>query len=254
VVHPIEELLQVEIDNPFVPVGDMRPRPAHCLMRGSTRSKADGPPPRKSAPNPPEAPAAPPAGGSGRAPWQSKGTHAPPPAFKISKRSTGCGLKVSSNSFLLTFPRGSLGCLPAGGQSASGRAQRRIRGPKSRQSDRPPEASPTGAHPPAPNLLRKLLQPPPPGGSCFPGHPPTRPPCAAFYPVLGQTLACSLQSAFRPCLATMPLRFVNASPASSWIEDRHRHAAVDHVRHTDHMKWLLGFHGACPGCAPTSIA
>ena len=39
-VHPIEEFLQIEIDDPAIPVRDMLLRPGHRLMRGSTGTKA----------------------------------------------------------------------------------------------------------------------------------------------------------------------------------------------------------------------
>ena len=102
VVHPIEEFLQIEIDDPAMPVRDMLLRPSHRLMRGSAGTKAiarvregrvpsrlkhlkdrllneavehtqwgcGDPTPRK--------------GGMPRA-------RVPPPAFGISTRSTGCG-------------------------------------------------------------------------------------------------------------------------------------------------------------------
>ena len=102
VVHTIEEFLQIEIDNPTTPFGDMRLRLGHRLMRGSARTKAitrlgEGRVPSRlkhlkyrllnEAVEHPRwgcgVPTAP-QGGMPRA-------RTPPPAFGISTRNTGCG-------------------------------------------------------------------------------------------------------------------------------------------------------------------
>lgn len=49
----------------------------------------------------------------------------------------------------------------------------------------------------------------------------TRPTCTAYYPIPVRQVVALLHAAFRPRLATTPLRFANPSPPSSWIRDLH---------------------------------
>ncbi len=48
-----------------------------------------------------------------------------------------------------------------------------------------------------------------------------RPTSTAYYPISVRRAAILLHAAFRPRLATTPLRFANPSPPSSWIRDLH---------------------------------
>jgi len=48
-----------------------------------------------------------------------------------------------------------------------------------------------------------------------------RPTSTAYYPIPVRQAATLLHAAFRPRLATTPLRFANPSPPSSWIRDFH---------------------------------
>jgi hypothetical protein len=48
-----------------------------------------------------------------------------------------------------------------------------------------------------------------------------RPNSTGYYPIPVRQAATLLHAAFRPRLATTPLRFANPSPPSSWIRDLH---------------------------------
>src|ERR1035441_2337083 len=63
-------------------------------------------------------------------------------------------------------------------------------------------------------------------------HLPARPAPYASYPVLVHRLASLLHAAFRPRLATTPLRFAITSPPSGCEGDLHPQA-VKHARHTN---------------------
>ena len=58
-----------------------------------------------------------------------------------------------------------------------------------------------------------------------------RPTCTASYPISVCQVMALLHAAFRPRLATTPLRFANTSPPSGCVEDLHLQA-VKHARHT----------------------
>ena len=71
-----------------------------------------------------------------------------------------------------------------------------------------------------------------------------RPTRAASYPVSVRQVMVLLHAAFRPHLATTPLRFANTSPPSGCVEDLHLQAAK-HARHTTKSLrdryWLANF-------------
>jgi len=106
----------------------------------------------------------------------------------------------------------------------TGLATRSVRNARTRR--RPPEVTPTAFPARPPDLPPRPLMAVDFAIICSlvrPGRP--------RYPVLVHQAAVSLHAAFRPRLATTPLRFANPSPPSGWIEDLHLQA-VDHARHT----------------------